>query len=82
MVLRLLAVSTTSVVIWWGSMTATSAAIDGLHRYHDWWTVTQRWNDQCAGAPFYADEPPFSHPVPGACDPVRPWEIWRNVNKL
>jgi len=82
MLVRLFAVSTASVLLLWGSATVTTAAINGIHQYRDWWSITQRWNDQCAGAPFYADQPPFSHPVPGTCDPVRPWEIWRNVNHL
>jgi hypothetical protein len=67
--------------MWSGSVTMMSTVISATQGYQAWWVVTARWNEQCAGAPIFANERPFIHPVPGSCAPVRPWEIWKDVTE-
>ena len=76
---RLLARAVGVALLWCASLSAMSALVAATQSYHAWWAITERWNEQCAGAPYVANERPFSHPVPGFCEPVRPWELWKDV---
>lgn len=67
-------------LLWWASISMMSAAAAATQSYKAWWAITEHWNQQCAGAPYVANELPFTHPVPGECNLVRPWEIWNDVS--